>query len=291
MNRANGLTSSSVWKRPDTLFRWTATVTRGDFFAALFLIACVNGLVPHVIKSVSEKGFAEALLSTFDTSVIVLLACCVGITLVSRDRFDIIRNSDLAVGIPFIAIVALPAAGSSWVGVTGLALYIIICTEYSPRRLRGTIILLTTSFSMFWSPLFFAFLCKPILDFDAALTAWLTGTLRIGNMVRFADDSGYLVVFPACSSFANVSLAVLTSVVINQSVGHRSSMRDIFWCFLACAAVVAVNVSRLSLMTTDMHHFEMVHNQWGNAIANVVILILIISISAFSVRRELLSHV
>jgi hypothetical protein len=32
---------------------------------------------------------------------------------------------------------------------------------------------------------------------------------------------------------------------------------------LACAAVVAVNVSRLSLMTTDMHHFEMVHNQWG----------------------------
>ena len=274
MNEANGLISSSELTRPGTLFRLTA-VTRGDFFAALFLIACVNGLVPRVISSVSEKGFTEALLSTFDTSVVVLLACCVGITLVSQDRFDHIRNRDLSVGIPFIAIVALPVAGSSWLGVTGLALYIITCTERLSKRLRGTIILLATSFSMFWSPLLFNFLCKPILDIDAALAAWLSGTLHIGNMVRFADDLGYLVVFPACSSFANVSLALLTWVVISQSVGHRSSMRDIFWCFLACAAVVAVNVSRLSMMTTDMHHFEMVHNQWGSAIANVVILILV----------------
>ena len=110
-------------------------------------------------------------------------------------------------------------------------------------------------------------------------------------MVRFADNSGYLVVFPGCSSFANVSLALLTWVLISQSVGHRSSMRDIFWCLLACAAVVAVNVSRLSIMATDMHQFVTIHNPWGNAIVNVIILILIISISALSVRRELLSHV
>ena len=290
MNKANGLISSSELKRPGTLFRLTA-VTRGDFFAALFLIACVNGLVPHVIQSVSEKGFTEALLSTFDISVIVLLACCVGIKLISQDRCDTIRNSDLAIGIPFLAIVALPVAGSSWLGVTGLALYIIICTEALSRRLRGAIILLATSFSMFWSPLLFDFLCKPILDIDAALAAWLTGTLHIGNMVRFADNSGYVVIFPACSSFANVSLAFLTWVVISQSVGHRWSLRDIFWCFLACAAVVVVNISRLSIMTTDTNHFAAVHNQWGSAIANVIILILVISISALSVRRELLSHV
>jgi hypothetical protein len=43
------------------------------------------------------------------------------ITLASQDRFDHIRNSDLSVGIPFIAIVALSVAGSSWVGLMGLA--------------------------------------------------------------------------------------------------------------------------------------------------------------------------
>jgi hypothetical protein len=290
MNRANGLISCSVLERHGTLFCRTA-VSRGDFFAALFLIACVNGLVPRVIQSVSEDGLAVALLSTFDTSVVVLLACCVGISLIFQERSDTIRISDLAVGIPFLAIVALPFAASSWFGVTGLALYIIICTKRLSRRLRGAMILLATSFSMLWSPLLFNFLCKPILDIDAALTAWLRGTPRVGNMVRFADNSGYLVVFPGCSSFANVSLALLTWVLVSQSVGHRSSMRDIFWCLLACAAVIAVNVSRLSIMATDMHQFVTVHNLWGNAIVNVIILILIISISALSVRRELLSHV
>ena len=234
---------------------------------------------------------AEALLSTFGTSVIVWIACCVGITFIFQDRSDTIRKSDLAVGIPFLAIVALPVAGSSWFGVTALALYIILCTKRSSTRQRGAIILLATSFSMLWSRLLFAFLCKPILDIDATLTAWLKGTPRVGNMVRFADNSGYLVIFPGCSSFGNVSLAFLTWVLVSQSVGHRWSVRDIFWCLLACASVVVVNVSRLSIMATDMNQFAAVHNQWGNAVANVIILILIVSISALSVRRELLSRV
>jgi hypothetical protein len=290
MNTANRLISSSELKGPGTLFHWT-TVTRGDFFAALFLIACVNGVVPRVIQSIGEKGFTEALLSTFDISVIVWMACFVAIKLIYQDPRDTIRNSDLAIGIPFLAIVALPVAGASWLGVTGLALYIIICTEALSRRLRGAVILLATSVSMFWSRLLFAFLCKPILDIDAALTAWLKGTARVGNMVRFADNSGYVVILPACSSFGNVSLAFLTWVLVSQSVGHRWSWRDIFWCLLACAAVIVVNISRLSIMATDTNHLAAVHNQWGNAIANVIILMLVIAISALGVRRELLSHV
>ena len=162
MNRANALISSNELERCGILFGRTE-ISRGDFFGALFLIACVNGLVPRVIQSISEEGLAVALLSTFDTSVIVFLACCVGITLIFQDRRDSIRNSDLAVGIPFLTIVALPFGGSSWFAVTGLALYIIICTKRLSRRLRGAMILLATSFSMLWSPLLFAFLCKPIL--------------------------------------------------------------------------------------------------------------------------------
>lgn len=269
---------------------WTI-VTRGDFFAGLFLIACVNGLVSRVIHSVIHDGLAGALLSTFGTSAIVWLACCVGITLVYQDRCDTIKKSDVVVGILLLAIVALPFGGLGWVGVTALALYIIMCTKTSPARLRGTIILFATSVSMLWSPLLFTFFCKPILDIDAALTAWLKGTARVGNMVRFADNSGYVVIFPACSSFANVSLALLTWVLVSQSVGHRWSVYDIFWCLLACAAVVVVNVIRLSMMATNMSEFAAVHNQWGNAATNVIILILTITISALSVRRELLSHV
>lgn len=269
---------------------WTG-VARGDFFAGLFLIGCANGLAAHVINSVTRDGWAAALLSTFETSVIVWIAVYVGISFMFRDRSDPIRQSDLAVGIPILALVALPIAGLSWFGVTALALYIILCTNRSSPRQRGAFILLATAVSMLWSRLLFAFLCKPILDIDAALASWLSGTPRVGNMVRFADNSGYLVILPACSSFGNVSLAFLTWVLVSQSVGHRWSARDIFWCLLACASVILVNVGRLSIMSTDINQFAAVHNQWGNAVANVIILILIISISTLSVRRELLSRV
>jgi hypothetical protein len=267
------------------------TLSRGDFYAGLFLVACGNGLASHVIYSVTHDGWGDALLSTFGTSVIVWIACYVGISFTIRDRSDSVRRSDLVVGIPFLATVALPVGGLGWFGVTALALYIIFCTNRSSTRQRGAIILLATAVSMLWSRLLFAFLCKPILDIDAALTAWLKGTPRVGNMVRFADNSGYLVILPGCSSFGNVSLAFLTWVLVSQSVGHRWSARDIFWCFLACASVILVNVSRLSLMATDMTQFATIHNQWGSAVANVIILTLIVSISALSVRRELLSRV
>ena len=39
------------------------------------------------------------------------------------------------------------------------------------------------------------FFAKPILEIDASMISWLLGTNRIGNMVRFADNSGYLVIF------------------------------------------------------------------------------------------------
>ena len=138
MNRTNALISSNELGRLGTLFRQTP-LSRGEFFAALFLIACVNALASRVIQSVSEEGLAAALLSTFGVSVIVFIACCVGITFIFHDRSDAIRNSDLAAGIPFLAIAALPFDKSSWFAVTGLALYIITCTKRGSRRLRGAV--------------------------------------------------------------------------------------------------------------------------------------------------------
>ena len=230
-----------------------------------------------VIHSIAHDGWAEALLSTFDTSVIVWLACYVGISFIFRDRSDSHpqQRSRRWTSRPRHHCPARWRIELVWCYRAGTLHHhmhepVVDAATWGHHSARDL-------FSMLWSPLLFAFLSKPILDIDAALTAWLKGTPRIGNMVRFADNSGYLVIFPGCSSFGNVSLALLTSVVISQSVGHRWSMRDIFWCLLACAAVIAVNVSRLSIMATDMNQFAAVHNQWGNAIANVIILILIVS--------------
>jgi hypothetical protein len=60
---------------------------------------------------------------------------------------------------------------------------------------------------MLWSRLLFQIFAKPILNIDATLVSVLLGTDRSGNMVGFLDGSGYMIVLPACSSLANMSLA------------------------------------------------------------------------------------
>src|SRR5262249_56818140 len=111
--------------------------------------------------------------------------------------------------------------------VTGLSVYILLFANDGSERRRGAVILLALSVPMLWSRLVFQFFAKFILDIDATLVARLLGTDRTGNMVHFADGSGYMVVMAPCSALANMSLAFLCLVSMTQYARHRVSARDI----------------------------------------------------------------
>ncbi len=261
-------------------------VARGEFFAALLVLGCVNGLGSRIIHVVNALGWANALANSFDVSAIVWLSCLAGISIILHDRTDEVRSADLAVGAGFLFQVILPVGPLSWFAVTGLCLYVFVSTNDSSLR-RGAAILLATTVPMLWGRMVFELFATPILQADALLVGWLLGTRRIGNMVEFADGSGLLVIEPGCSSFTNVSLAFLCWVTVSRFVCHKKSVYDLLWCLLACAAVVAVNVTRLGMMGVSHAQFRQIHGQWGDMAANTIILGLTIGISALGVRREL----
>jgi hypothetical protein len=126
---------------------------------------------------------------------------------------------------------------------------------------------------------------------DASLVSWLLGTQRTGNLVGFADHSAQLVILPACSSLANVSLAFLCWVTLSQLVDHRKSVYDFFWCFLACAAVILVNVARITICGLSEWDYATFHGRWSFPITNIIIFCLIGGICALGVRRELLQRI
>ena len=100
--------------------------------------------------------------------------------------------------------------------MTSLSLYILVSADVATSR-RGAFILLATTVPMLWSRVLFHLFANFILGVDASLVSWILGTHRIGNAVEFADSSAQLVIFPACSSLANASLAV-------SVLGHRESI-------------------------------------------------------------------
>ena len=143
---------------------------------------------------------------------------------------------------------------------------------------------------MLWSRLLFQIFAKIILDIDASLVSLLLGTQRTGNMVGFSDGSGYMIVLPACSSLANMSLALLCWVTITQWVGHRWTAKDVFWAGLACASVIAVNVTRISLMGLSHRHYELIHSSWGDMITNSIMLALMVGVTVLGARREIFAR-
>jgi len=262
-------------------------MSREEFFAALFIVGCLNGLGSQVVHSVRVSGWTEALLSTFGISAIVWLACFGGVGLILCERTGKIRPLDLILGLALLLLITLPIGALSWLAITILSLYVLLFTDPSSSQKRGVLILLATTVPMLWSRLLFRFFANFILEIDASLVGLLLGTEHTGNIVPFADQSGSLVISPYCSSLANVSLAFLTWVSISQWLSHRSSLKDLYWCFLAAISVIAINVTRISLMGLSEVHYQTIHNQWGDAIANSLILGLTVGLCLLGVKRKL----
>jgi hypothetical protein len=266
------------------------SIPRNDFFAGLYILGLANGLVGRLYSTSNFDDWTSVVLSV-DINVIVLFACFAGVSAFFSDDREQLRTTDLAVAAVFLMFTALPIFALSWVAVTGLSLYILLFANGSPARKRGAVILLALTVPMLWSRLLFQLFAKLILDIDAWLVSSLLGSDRIGNMVGFADASGYMVVLPACSSLTNMSLAFLCWVSVTQWAGHRWSAMDLLWSSLACASVIAVNVTRISLMGLSRGHYAAIHSELGDLVVNSLMLVLMLGFSVLGARRELFSRV
>ena len=265
------------------------SIPRNEFFAGLYILGLANGLMGR-LSSTSNFDDWTGVVQSLDLNVIVLFACFAGVSAFFCDNREQIRTRDLAVAAVFLMFTALPISGLSWLAVTGLSLYILLFANGNAARRRGAVILLALTVPMLWSQMLFRLFAKLILDIDAFLVASMMGTDRIGNMVGFADGSGHMVILPACSSLTNMSLAFLCWVSITQWAEHRWSAVDVLWSLLVCMSVIAVNITRISLMGLSYWHYEVFHSELGNAVANFIMLCLMIGFSVLGARRELFSR-
>lgn len=266
-------------------------MARDELFAGLGFLGCVNGIAGRIVQSIDLHGWTAALLGGFDVSAIVWCACGAGLLFVLREKPQPLHAADLLVAAGALFLIVLPAAAMSWAAVTGLSLYLLLFTNAPRARRRGGVILLAATVPMLWSRLAFHFLANPILKIDAAFVGWVLGTDRVGNMVRFADGSDYMMITPACSSLANISHGFLCWVLISQVAGRRWSSRDLLWCAAILATMIAVNTARISLEGLGMEYYRVIHNQWeGITAVNLLGLGLAVAISLYGVRRELFSR-
>lgn len=260
-------------------------LSRNEVFAALVLMGFANGISERIVVAIKEGGFLPALLGTFDISIIVWAACAIGVMFLLRGPIRPVSRSDRFVAAGALAAFLTPVAPLSWLALSALTAYIVYTSARSSYFRRGGWILLAMTVPMFWGRLLFAAFSDLILQGDATLVGWLVGTDRFGNAIRFADGSGYLWIAPACSSLANVSLAILCWVTLIKVVGRPGSWGDVGWILAACCAVIVVNVARISLLGLYRDDFELIHGPLGSAVTSLIILAITVAICLAGVHR------
>jgi len=261
-------------------------VRRGEFFAGLFILGFSNGIFERIAWAIANVTIANAILVTFGISVLVWVACFIAVSLLLRQPPEPMTRNDLILGVAVFVAVLVPSARASWIALTGLGIYGLRCFEAGAPARRAAFVILAVTVPMFWSRLVFAMLSDWILRADAILVSLIVGTERVGNTVGFADNSGFLFILPACSSLADVSLAVLGWALFTQALTRRPTLKDVWWCLAACSAVIVINVTRIALIGLHPEHFELIHGAVGAGVAGFLALVAIVGINLIRVRGD-----
>jgi exosortase/archaeosortase family protein len=268
-------------------------MNRDQFFCGLLILAAANGLVNPVMTSVVTEGWPNALLGSFGVSVMVPIACFAASALLHRSRLgEAITIPDAVIASVVLSLTILPLARFSWLALTVLSLYMLSVAPAGSPRQRGACIALAVTGPTLWGPTLMEVFGPPILKADAILVSTLIGTDRVGNIFSGAIGSDgsptHFAIYPACSSLHGMSIAVLAWITISNTLGSAWSARYLVCGLLAVVSVLAVNVSRLSLIGLFPAYFSTIHGSPGNEIAGWLSLTLIVAISLFGIGREAL---
>ena len=243
-----------------------------------------------IVESVASGGAVSALLHTFGVSALVWVGFFMACAFVNREPPEPLTTMDRLVAAVAVGAFLLPLFHFSWIGLTGLAIYLAWTSTPGSWSRRGAWIVLAVAAPMFWTPRLFSLFSDLILQADAIFVSWIVGTERVGNAIPLADGTGYLFIAPPCSSLANVSLAILCWVLFVQSAERPDPNRHLWWCLLACVAVVAINVIRISLIGLSPEYYQLLHGPIGAGVASAAALGAMVAICLLGTRRDLLAR-
>ena len=256
----------------------STTFPRARLVTAVCLLAVVNGLVAEVVRSIVLQGFWIAAFDTFDVSIIVVAACIVATRMMLRapDRpVDLLDAGTLAIcGI----LILVPHRAGSWIALTLVATYELARARGAGIQTAAAAIFLATAINKFWGAFIFQIFAVPLLKVDAALAGWVLAAIsgeavwREGNIIHPGNHQA-LIVATGCSSVSNMSAALLCWLTIARARHPSWQRADLGAAALVCAAVVALNVFRISLMGLGENWLRLVHGPVGANVFNIAILI------------------
>jgi len=176
----------------------------------------------------------------------------------------------------------VPAQRVIWIVATLGAIYIYLMNTKGSHSRAAATVLLALCVQSLWGPVFFSLFAFDLLRADAAIVGMFLDVTRSGytwhdNVIATQGHS--IEIYSACSSFHNLSLAVLCWVTLTKLNRPVWIATDFIYGAAVCAVMITVNVARLYVEALNYGSYEYWHNGNGIHIFQVGVSLIILLIS------------
>lgn len=262
---------------------------RAQLFAAIFVLAVLNGIYFTAAESVRTLGWAGAFLNFFSISAIIWIALVAIWQMASDEPSPPPSRRDLAVLAGAAALCLLPSGWEARIALLLASAY--LCWASGPRtpERRIAIVALSVTAPLIWGRLALQYLSPELLTFDAVMAGLLTGHEVHGNTVTFApgalaDAGKRMVVLAGCSSFANISLSVVVTALVSQILDVPIRARIVLLALLLAASALVINLLRLATIASFPDRYQWLHVGTGATLFGYAGLIAMGAIALTAVR-------
>lgn len=187
-------------------------------------------------------------------------------------------------GVPLILVIGLTGV-SDFDGLAAMLFGVLLVATKEPALRAAGIVFLALSANLFWGPVAFALFKDLIITVDATLAEL---ALRVsGHEVQRTDytlsaqDGHRVRIVGACSSFNNITLAVLAAVTALVAVNGRLSLKDIRPIVIVSLVVLAFNTIRLAVFASSYDSYLYWHNGEGAQVITLAFTALVIACAAW----------
>jgi len=156
--------------------------------------------------------------------------------------------------------------------------------DHGDRNLRSAgAVLFAVAMQLVWGPIFFQLFTPELLKADAALVGTVLMALRPdivwNGTTFFAPDGHAVALIAACSSFNNVSTAVLACVAVTMLRRTEWARHDITTVAIAAAAMIFINAARICLFAWSLAFHAYWHDGAGAQILAIAQTIVVLAIA------------
>src|ERR1700694_740812 len=255
---------------------------------ALLLWAVLCLFVNQALQLLDIGSYEAFAVSLAAQNIIYWLACYAGIyRLYASDsarpanRLDCSLALAICVSIFFTSF--LPYRFGIGLLTTITAGYLLIADRGDRNLTAAGSVLLAVSAHQVWGPVLFQLLTPELLRADAALVGEVLTSLRpdivwSGTAFHAPDDHSILLI-GGCSSFNNVSTAVLACATVAMLTRTDWYRRDITTLAIACVVMILANAARLCLLAWSGPLHLIWHDGAGVQILGIAQTILVLLIA------------